>query len=62
MARAEKRCYVMSEESFLTLKADISTVEDRPQLSTLFHSKVSRVASNREPYVIRSRDNLNRAL
>jgi hypothetical protein len=43
--------FSISKESFLTLKADISKVEDCPQLSTLFHSRVSRVASNREPKI-----------
>ena len=34
--------FSLSKESFLTLKAGISKVEDCQQLSTPFHSKVSR--------------------
>ena len=39
---------ILSKESFLTLKADIFKVKVVRKYR-IFHSKVSRVASNREP-------------
>ena len=40
---------ILCRESFMILKTDILIL--RLQDSTVFHSKVSRVASNREPMI-----------